>query len=326
MMTRRFLLAVGLAGIALAGCGGEKSPDGAAGGDSGGKKYTIAVLPKGVGHQFWLTVRAGADAAGKDMNAEIIWNGPDKETEIAKQINIVQDMISRKVDAIVMAACDENALIDVVNQAMDAGIPVITFDSGVKSDRPLSFVATDNVAAARMAADKLAELIGGKGEVGIIPIVPGAATSEMREQGFKEGAAKYPDMKIVSVLHCESDAAKAMSVTEDMMTAHPNLAGIFAESEPGAVGAAQAIAAANKSGQIKIVGFDASGEEIAGLERGTIQALIVQNPFKMGYDGVKAAVDAIEKRPVEKRIDTGVTIITKENLNTPEVQQLINPK
>ncbi len=325
MMTRRLFLVMAMAGAALAGCSSKNAP-GAADAGGGKKKYTIAVLPKGVGHQFWLTVRAGADAAGKDLNAQIIWNGPDKETEIAKQINIVQDMISRKVDAIVMAACDENALIDVLNQAMDAGIPVITIDSGVKSDRPLSFVATDNIAAAKLAADALAGLIGGKGEVGIITIVPGAATSEMREQGFKDGAAKYPGMKIVSVLPCDSDAAKAMSVTEDMMTAHPNLAGIFAESEPGAVGAAQAIEAANKAGQIKIVGFDASGEEIAALQRGTIQALVVQSPFKMGYDGVKAAIDAIEGRPVEKRIDTGVTIITKENLNTPDVQKLINPK
>ena len=327
MMTRRFFVVMAMAGAALAGCGGEKTPDAdASAGGSCGKKYTIAVLPKGVGHQFWLTVRAGADAAGKDLNAKIIWNGPDKETQIAKQINIVQDMISRKVDAIVMAACDENALVDVVHQAIDAGIPVITIDSGVKSDQPLSFVATDNVAAARMAADTMNTLIGGKGEVGVIPIVPGAATSEMREQGFKEGIAKYPDIKIVSVLPCDSDAANAMSVTEDMMTAHPNLVGIFAESEPGAVGATQAIEAANKAGQIKIVGFDASGEEIAALKRGTIQALVVQSPFKMGYDGVKAAVDAVEGRPVEKRIDTGVTIITKENLDTPDVQKLINPK
>ncbi len=326
MMTRRLFVAMAMCGAALAGCGGENAPDGSAASGGGDRKYTIAVLPKGVGHQFWLTVRAGADAAGKDLNAEIIWNGPDKETEIARQINIVQDMISRKVDAIVMAACDENALVDVVNQAMDAGIPVITIDSGVKSDRPLSFVATDNVAAARMAADTMNTLLGGKGEVGIIPIVPGAATSEMREQGFKEGVAKYPDIKVVSVLHCDSDAAKAMSVTEDMMTAHPNLAGIFAESEPGAVGAAQAIEAANKAGKIVIVGFDASGEEIAALQRGTIQALVVQSPFKMGYDGVKAAIDAIEGRPVEKRIDTGVTIITKHNLDTLDVQKLINPK
>jgi ribose transport system substrate-binding protein len=278
-----------------------------------------------VGHQFWLTVRSGADAAGEEFNANIVWNGPDKETEIAKQINIVQDMISRRVDAIVMAACDENALVDAVHQALDAGIPVVTIDSGVKSDRPLSFIATDNLHAARLAADELARLIGEEGSVGMIPIVPGAATSEMREQGFKEGAANYPGMKIVSILHCDSDAAKAMSVTEDMMTAHPNLVGIFALSEPGAVGAAQAIESAGKAGQIKIVGFDASGEELNALERGTIQALVVQSPFNMGYLGVKAAIDAIEGRPVEKRIDTGVTIITKDNLNTPEVQKLLNP-
>ncbi len=315
--------------VALIGCGGEKPGDsGSAAAPAEGvkKRLTIAVLPKGVGHQFWLTVRAGAEAAGKEFDADIIWNGPDKETEIAKQINIVQDMISRKVDAIVMAACDENALVDVVNQAMDANIPVIMIDSGVKSDRPVSFVATDNIAAAKLAADALAYVSQGAGEVGIITIVPGAATSEQREQGFREGLARHVNMKIVATQPCDSDAAKAMSVTEDMLTAHPTLTAIFAESEPGAVGAAQALEAANKAGKIVLVAFDASGEQIAALERGTIHALIVQSPFKMGYEGVKAAIDAIAGRPVEKRIDTGATIVSKANLQTPEIQQLLNPK
>jgi ribose transport system substrate-binding protein len=148
-------------------------------------KYTIGVVPKGVAHQFWLTVRAGAEAAGKEMDARIIWQGPSKETEVDKQVSIIEDMISRKVNAIVMAACDENALVGTIKKAMDAGIPVITIDSGVKSELPVSFVATDNVAAAKEAAKELARLIANEGEVGLIPFVPGAATSEMREQGFK---------------------------------------------------------------------------------------------------------------------------------------------
>lgn len=288
-------------------------------------KYTIGVVPKGVAHQFWLTVRAGAEAAGKEMNARIIWQGPSKETEVDKQVSIIEDMISRKVNAIVMAACDENALVGTIKKTMDAGIAVITIDSGVKSDLPISFVATDNVAAAKEAAKELARLIANEGEVGLIPFVPGAATSEMREQGFKEGITAFPGIKLVDTLYSQSDSAKGMSVTQDMMTAHPNLKGIFVANEAGAIGAAQAVKAAGKAGVVKLIAFDASDEEIATLKDGTFQALVVQSPFQMGYQGVKAAIDHIEGRPVEKRIDTGVTVVTKENLDQPEIQKLLYP-
>lgn len=303
---------------AFSGCGASDS-----GSQDGG--YTIAVVPKGLGHQFWLTVKAGAEAGGEEFGARIIWNGPAKETQIAKQIDIIQDMISRNVDAIVMAACDENALVDVIQNAVDAGIPVITIDSGVQSDLPLSFVATDNIAGAKLAADKLAELIGGSGEVGLLPIIPGAATSEMREKGFVDGIAAYADIDIVATIHSMSDTAKALSAVEDMMTANPDLAGVFAASEPGAIGAVQAIESAGKAGKIMLVCFDASGEQIDALRRGSIQALIVQSPFQMGYLGVKAAIDAIEGRPVDKRIDTGVTVVTMDNFDDPEIQKLLNP-
>ncbi|MBI2434634.1 MAG: ABC transporter substrate-binding protein, partial [Candidatus Hydrogenedentes bacterium] len=274
----------------------------------------IAVIPKGLAHQFWLTVKAGAEAAGKELGAEIIWQGPAKETEIAKQINIVEDMISREVDAIVLAACDENALIQKVQQALDAKIPVVTMDSGVKSDLPFSFVATDNVAGARLAADTLAGLIGDQGMVGVIPFVAGAATSEMREQGFKEGIAQHPNIALGPVLYCDSDVAKAMNVTNDMLTANADLRGIFATNEPAAIGAAQALKTAGKAGTVKLVAFDGAEEEIAALKEGAIQALVVQNPYKMGYESVKAAVDAIHGKEVPKRIDTGVTVVTADNL------------
>ncbi|MCH8203906.1 MAG: ABC transporter substrate-binding protein [Candidatus Hydrogenedentes bacterium] len=320
---KKLLLAILTVAVsALPGCGSSNEEDGA-GGDSA--RYTIAVVPKGLGHQFWLTVKAGADAAGAEFNAKIIWNGPAKETQIAKQIDIMHDMISRNVDAIVMAACDENALIDVIQSAVDEGIPVITIDSGVKSDLPVTFVATDNIKGAKLAADALAALIGGKGEVGILPIVPGAATSEMRESGFKEGIALHPGVKIVSTIYSMSDTAKALAAVEDMMTANPDLAGVFSASEPGAIGAIQAIETAGKAGEIYLVSFDASKEQIAALRRGSIQALVVQNPFRMGYEGVKAAIDFIEGRPVEERIDTGVTIVTLDNLDDPEIQKLLNP-
>ncbi|MFM1919824.1 MAG: hypothetical protein RLZZ303_1458 [Candidatus Hydrogenedentota bacterium] len=325
--------ALGLMAGLLSACGGQQpaptpaeAPATATEASSNtSEKREIAVIPKGLAHQFWLTVKQGAEAAGEEFGANIVWQGPAKETEIEKQISIVNDMITRGVDAIVMAACDENALVPTIQKAMDAGIKVITIDSGVKSDLPLSFVATDNVAGARAAADTLAKMTGESGKVGLIPFVPGAATSELREQGFKEGIAAYPNMELAATLYCHSDVAKAMDAARDMMTAHPDLKGIFAANEAAAIGAAQAIRTAGKQGQVLLVAFDAAEEEVAGLQEGVIQALIVQNPFNMGYLGVKAALDALDGKPVEKRIDTGVVVVTQENLETPEVQQLINP-
>ncbi len=318
---KQILLAV-LAVTLVVGCGEQPDGGAAAPGDA---KYTIAVVPKGTTHDFWLTVKAGAESAAGEFDARIIWKGPDKETEIMKQIDIIEDFVTMKVDAIVMAACDENALIEVVARATEAGIPVVTFDSGIKSDTPISLVATDNVAGAKAAAQKLAELIGEKGEVGLIPFVKGAATSEMREQGFKDGLKDYPNIKLVSTRYSESDATKGMNVTQDMLTANPNVVGIFAANEGGAIGAAQAIRTDGRVGEVKLVAFDSSTEELAALEEGVIQALVVQSPFRMGYDGVKAAIDHIEGRPVEKRIDTGVTVVTKENLKDPEVHKLLHP-
>jgi ribose transport system substrate-binding protein len=325
MRTRTIAATLLLMASALAGCGGSDPAPAASDAPEAPSALRIAVIPKGLSHQFWLTVKAGAEAAGKEGGAEILWQGPAKETEIVRQINIVQDMINSRVDAIVMAACDATALIQPIDQALKAGIPVITIDSGVSSELPLSFVATDNIAAAKAGADKLVELIGGAGEVGVIPFVAGAGTSEMREQGFKEGIAAHPEVKIVATLYCDSDVAKAMNAAQDMMTANPNLKGIFAANEAAAIGAAQAIRSAGKAGQVKLVAFDGSEEEINGLKEGVIQALIVQRPFEMGHLGVKAALDAIAGKPVEKRIDTGVTIVTMDNFNEPDIQKLLNP-
>ena len=315
--------------LMAAGCGSKSAPGS---GDAQkavaprkAHRYEIAVIPKGLTHQFWLTVKAGAQAAGQEFDAVINWQGPAKETQIDKQISIMEDMISSKADAIVMAACDENALINVIQRSIKAGIPVVTIDSGVKSDLPVSFVATDNIAGAKAAARELARLIGEEGEVGLIPFVPGAATSEMREQGFKEGIKEFSNIKLVATLYCQSDEAKAMNVTQDMMTGNPDIEGIFAANEAGAIGCAQAVRAAGKAGKLKLVAFDASDDEIASLKQGVIQALVVQNPFKMGYEGVKAAIDHLEGKPVEKRIDTGVLVVTMENFDDPEIQKILYP-
>ena len=292
-----------------------------------GKKpsLTIAVVPKATSAEFWLTVKAGAEAAGKENGAKIIWRGPPKETDVAGQMAIIENFINQKVDAIVMAACDSKALIPTVEKAIKAGITVVTIDSGIDSDIAVSFVATDNVQGARKAADELARLIGDKGEVGLIPFVPGSATCTMREHGFKEGLSKHPNIKLVATLYSQSDVSRAIAVTEDMLTAHPKIAGIFAANEGGAVGCSRAMEQRKLSGKVKLVAFDAAPAEIDALKRGTIQALIVQNPFNMGCEGVKAAVAAKSGRKVDKRIDTGVTVVTKKNFDQPAIQKLLFP-
>lgn len=288
-------------------------------------KYTIAVVPKGTAHVFWKTVEAGARAAGKELGAEILWNGPAEETDVSGQIAIIEDFITRKVDALVMAACDAQALVPLVKKAMAKGIPVITIDSGIATDDALCFVATDNVLGARKGGEKLAELIGKRGKVGLIPFIKGAATSDMREQGFREAMAKYPNITIAATLYSQSDASIAMQKTEDMLTSVADLAGIFAANEPAVVGAAQVLKQRNLAGKVKLVGFDASDAEIAALKEGVVQALVVQNPYRMGYDGVKLAVQAIKGEKIPKRVDTGVLIVTKENLDQPETQKWLYP-
>ncbi len=334
-MVQRALFALGaLLALGAAGCSKKQSPPPVAPANapnvaapaptpSGGVKR-IAVVPKGMVHDFWLTVKAGADAAAKKGGAEVLWKGPSSETQIAEQVAILEDFINQKVDAIVMAACDAKGLIPTVQKAVDAKIPVITIDSGIDSDLPVSFVATDNVKGAAAAGKTLARLIGEKGTVGMIPFVAGAGTSNLREKGFKEEIAKHPMVELGPILYSESDVAKGMQATEDMLTA-ARIAGIFAANEPGAVGAAQALEQKGLAGKVKLVAFDAAPSEIEALKKGTIQALIVQNPFRMGYDGVATALQVIKGEQVPKRIDTGVTIVTKENLNKPEVRKLLKP-
>ncbi|NOZ60689.1 MAG: ABC transporter substrate-binding protein [Calditrichaeota bacterium] len=287
------------------------------------KRYQILVSPKGLVHSFWVTVKTGADSAGKKFNADVIWKGPTQETDIAGQISIVEDYVNKGVDAIVIAACDAQGMIPVLKKAVDRKIPVITIDSGIDADFPISFIATDNIAAAEKAAEKLAELMDFKGKVACIPFVPGAATSTMREQGFVNKIKTYPDIKLLPIRYSQSEVALAMAVTEDILTAHPDIKGIFAANEAGTIGVIQALKTKNKIGQVKVVGFDAASNEVEALKKGEIDALIVQDPFKMGYEGVKAAVNFLKGEPVEKRIDTGVYVVTRDNLSDPKISRLL---
>ncbi len=286
----------------------------------------IAVIPKSTSHAFWQTVKAGAEAAGADAAATIIWTGPSKETDITGQIDILQNQVNGKVDGIVLAACDSKALIKPVKDAMARNVPVVTIDSGLSEDASLCYIATDNVQGGRLAAQALAKEVGGKGKVGLLSIHKGAASSDQREQGFLEEIKKYPKIELVSTLYSESDVATALDQTYNMLTSHPDLAGIFASAEPGAVGAANALRQKKLAGKIKLVGFDASPEEIGALQQGIIQVLIVQDPYKMGYEGVKTVLRAIDKEPItNSRVDSGVTAVTAGNMSDTEVHKLLYP-
>lgn len=288
-------------------------------------KPTVLICPKTLASSFWLTVQAGAVQSGKKFGVKIIWKGPAVETDIAGQIAIVEDYSNKKVDAIALAACDVKALYAPVRKAIDKGIPVVSFDSGIEPDPTLSLIATDNLKGSIAAGNVLVDLIGGKGEVACIPYIPGASTSIMREKGFQTAISKFPNVKLVAIQYSESDVAKAMSVTENILTANPRLNGIFAANEPSAIGASLAVKARKLSGKVKIVAFDASPSEIEMLKSGTIQALIVQNPYNMGYLAIKTCVDILRGKKADKRIDTGVTVVTLDNLNDPKIKKLLYP-
>lgn len=286
----------------------------------------IAVVPKGQAHIFWQSVHAGAEAAGKEFGVQILWNGPATETEYARQIEIVENFINRRVDGIVLAPTERVALVSVVERAKKQGIPVSIFDSGLDSQDYVSFVATDNYAGGQIAARRLGQLLAGKGKVAIIAVIPGSASTTDRERGFEETVQKeFPGIQVVAKQYGMSDRARSLAVSEDILTAHPELDGVFASNESSAVGAAQALKSRNLGNKVRLVGFDSSPSLIDDLKSGTIDSLVVQNPYRMGYEAVKTIVERLEQKNPPKRIDSGATLVTRDNMNTPDVQKLLNP-
>jgi ribose transport system substrate-binding protein len=290
-------------------------------------KKSIAVIPKGTEHVFWLSVRAGADQAGKDFNVEILWNGPPQETDYSRQIQIIDSMIARHVDGIALAAAERKALVGSVDRAAAEKIPVTVFDSGLDSNNYLSFIATDNVEGGRTGARTLGQLLNGKGKVAMVMNAPGSVSTMDREKGFNEVMAKeFPNIQVVATQYTMSDRAKAMAVAENFLTAHPDLNGIFCSSEPSSVGAAQAIKGRNAAGKVKLVAFDSSDSMIEDLRAGVIDAQIVQDPFRMGYEAVKTLVDKLNGKEPPKRVDLQARVIRKADLDNPEVKKLLGLK
>ncbi len=289
-------------------------------------KREIAVIPKGTSHVFWQSVHAGALAAGEQFGANILWNGPPAETEYSRQIQIMDSMIARHVSGIALAATDRNALDASIDRAARGKIPVTIFDSGVATTNYLTFVATNNFLAGQAGARKLAELIGGKGTVGLVANAPGSLSTMDRERGFREVLEKeFPKIKIVAEQFSMSDRAKGLAATENILTAHPRISGIFASAEPASVAAAQAIKSRGLSGKVRLVAFDSSETLVADLQEGVIDALVAQDPFKMGFEAVRSVVDALDGKPPQKQIDLIAVVVTKADLDKPEIKALLHP-
>jgi len=291
------------------------------------KKLTIAVIPKGTTHVFWKSIHAGAVKAGKELGVEIIWQGPHKEDDRKMQIEVVQNFISRGADAIVLAPLDEVALVRPVKAAQRRKIKVVIIDSGLKSDKYSSFVATDNYQGGKLAAKRLAEVMNGTAKALMLRYAEGSASTMKREQGFLDGMKEFaPKVELVSTNQYGGVTAEsAFQASQNLLNRFGAIEGIFCPNESTTFGMLRALKTAGKAGKIKFVGFDSSEPLVTALRAGEIQGLTLQNPFKMGYLGVKTAAAAIRGEKVEKRIDTGVVMVTPENMDKPDVKELISP-
>lgn len=288
------------------------------------QKRIIGVVPQGQAHMFWQSVHAGAVAAARENGVEILWNGPPSERDFNAQLKIVDSMINRRVDAIALSPSDTNAFVSIVERAVQEKIPVIIFDTGINTEVYTARVATDNFGAGQLAARRMGEILGGKGKVAIVAVAPGIASTMAREQGFEEVIKRdFPGIEIVDKRYGMADFAKSLEVTENMLTAHPGLTGVFASNESSAVGAAQALK--SRAGAVKMVGFDWSPTLAEGLKSGAIDSLVVQDPFRIGYDTVKAAVDKLNGGAPQKIQNLPALLVTKDNLNDPAVQKQLNP-
>ncbi|MGA2133615.1 MAG: substrate-binding domain-containing protein [Bryobacteraceae bacterium] len=283
-------------------------------------------MPKATSHLFWVSVQAGAIAAGRELQVDVLWNGPATETDYARQVQIVDSMIARQVDGLAVAAQDRTTLSGALDRAAQAHIPVTVFDSGVDSTNYVTFLATNNVQAGVMAARKLAELLNGKGKIAMLMHAPGSKSTMDREAGFEDCLTKeFPNLHIVARQFSMSDRAKAVAATENFLTAQPSLDGMFASAEPGSVGAALALKSRGLAGKVKLVAFDASEELVQDLKDGSIDALVAQDPFRMGYEAVKTLVDKLHGVDPPRTIDLSATVVTRNDLAKPQIKSLLFP-
>jgi ribose transport system substrate-binding protein len=290
-------------------------------------KLTIAVIPKGTTHSYWKSVKAGAQQAGDELGVNIIYKGPLKEDDRAQQIAVVEQFVSDNVSGIVLAPLDDAALVRPVREATAKKIPVVIFDSALKATVGtdfVSFIATNNHQGGMMGGDQLAKVLGGKGKIVLLRYAEGSASTEEREAGFLEAIKKNPDMSmLVDNRYGGATISEAETASLNLLDQIKQADGIFCPNESSTMGMLLALRQNNLAGKIHFVGFDTSAPLIAALKAGEIDALVAQNPTKMGYLGVKTCVSAIRGEKVEQSIDSGVQLITRDNLNDPAVQKLL---
>jgi ribose transport system substrate-binding protein len=294
----------------------------------------IAVVPKGTTHEYWKSIHAGALKAQRELgNVTITFRGPEKEDDREQQVALMENLISAKFDAIVLAPLDDRALLLPVQQAAAAKIPIIIMDSGLQGQVGkdfMSFVATDNEKGGALAAARISELLKpsttSKPKVLILRYVEGSASTALREKGFVETISKDPALTLIDPRRYGGvTRATAQEAAENLLAAHPDIAAVFCPNESTTFGMMLALRSRGMSGKVTFIGFDSSPELVDAMAKGDIQGLVVQNPIRMGYLAVAAAVDALAGKPVEPRIDTGVALITKDTMNTPEAKDLLSP-
>jgi ribose transport system substrate-binding protein len=289
-------------------------------------KKVIGVISKGQAHQFWQSIHAGAVSASRDYGVDILWNGPADERDISRQIQIVESMVTRRVDGLAVAPAERTALVQPIEAAVKSGIPVMIYDSGLDATDYLSFVATNNYEAGQMAARKLGTLLNGKGKVIAINHMPGSASSMNRETAFTVTIGKeFPGIQIVGSQYGMADRANVLAVTENLLAAHPDIDGVFASTESSSVGAALALKARGLAGKVRFVAFDSSPDLVQDLRDGAIDALVAQDPFKIGYKAVQLLAEKLRGHTPPKKVDLSAIVITRDDLAKPEIKAMLFP-
>jgi ribose transport system substrate-binding protein len=298
-----------------------------------GKSYTIAVIPQGSTHEYWKSIHAGAAKAAQDLGSDrvkinIIWKGPLREDDREQQTQVVEGFISQNVSGIVLAPFDSHALVRPVEEAAGAGIPTLVVDSALDTDKIVSFVATDNKSGGALAADQMGKLLNGKGKVLLLRYQEGVASTRAREDGFVEKLkSAYPGIELISSNQFAGPTREtAKQASENLLTRYGGqIQGVFTPNESSTAGMLLALEDINRAGKVTFIGFDVSDTFIDAMRNKKLQGIVVQNPFRMGELGVKTMVDHLQGKPVDKRIDTGVMLVTADNMDNAEVQQLLHP-
>ncbi|WP_181188148.1 substrate-binding domain-containing protein [Actinopolyspora mortivallis] len=309
-------------------CGARVYRPGAAGQGDGGGASRVAVVPKALGFDFWERVRLGAECAAERYDGITLhWDGVTSESDVSGQQSLLQNLLAQGLDGLVYAATDARALAPVTRTALRQGVTVANIDSGTTPQPPeVPVFATDNVTAAERGTELLADRIGGSGTVALIEFQPGTNTNATRVRGFHRELRQRPGLELVARQSSDSSYNRALQVTQDILTAHPDLDGIYAANEPSTLGAAEAVRQAGRVGEIRIVGWDASEGQVRALRQGVLTGLIAQDPFRMGYESVRATVDELRgASPRFADTDTGARLVTRENVDSPSVRRLLEP-